>query len=142
MSRHWFGTPASSASQAADRNQRAARRAISQLQQVTSDSDDDFRDANTSFSAKLNLDGDAEDLDQSIMTAEAAALAAEMAKPLDKRNYADDPEAWKKDIKIKFEIHDVKYWFNTVESQMKKFGINLQWSKKDAIVPLLLMFKN
>ena len=71
------------------------------------------------------------------MTDAAARLAAEKAKPVDKANYADDEDAWKKEIKLKFDIHDVRYWFNAVEASMKKFGINLQWSKKDAILPLL-----
>ena len=40
------------------------------------------------------------------------------------------------EVKIKFDP-DVDYWFNAVEAQMKKFGINSQWEKKNAIVPLL-----
>ena len=31
----------------------------------------------------------------------------------------------------------MNYWFNATESQIKKFGINEQWSKKDAIVTML-----
>ena len=31
----------------------------------------------------------------------------------------------------------MKYWFNASESQMKKSGINSQWSKKNAIVAML-----
>ena len=101
-----------------------------------SDSEPDFHDVETSFTSNLNLDGEPEmpDNDQAAI---AARRAAEMAKPFDKRNLPDDEEAWKKEIKIQFDIQDVKYWFNEVEGAMKKYGIGLQWSKKDAIVPLL-----
>merc|ERR1711994_675687 len=66
----------------------------------------------------------------------AAELAAQKALPVADASFPDDEDAWKKEIKIKYD-KDVKYWFNAVEGQMKKFGINTQWSKKDAILPLL-----
>ena len=67
----------------------------------------------------------------------AAELARQKALPVDTSNYDNDPDSWKKEIKIKFDQHDVNYWFNSIESQMHKYGINLQWSKKDAIIPVL-----
>ena len=141
MNRWPFSSQASE-EQASQRNQRAARRTIRSQQQVQSDSDEEnFRDAENSFNASLNLDGEPNEPEEPDMADEAARRAAlvatEMAKPFDKRNLPDDAEAWKKEIKIQFDITDVKYWFNSVEGQMRKFGINLQWSKKDAILPLL-----
>ena len=52
-------------------------------------------------------------------------------------DFNNDEDSWKKEIKIKYDPHDVEYWFNSVEAQMKKFGINRQWDKKDSILPLL-----
>ena len=129
----WLGNSADSSRQASERNQRAARKVIQkQQEQYKSDSDPEFEDANTSFSAGLNLDGND---DTAIM--DAATLAAEKRKPVDVANFPDDEDAWKKEIKIKFNKADIRYWFNSVESMMKKYGINSQWSKKDAIVSLL-----
>ena len=102
------------------------------MSEIKSDEDEEllFEDANNSFSANLNVDGESDVMD-------AATIAAERAKPFDKRSLPDDAEAWKKELKLKFDKNDVKYWFNSVESQLKKHGINNQWSKKDAILPLL-----
>ena len=127
MNRWPFSSEASK-QQASERDQRAARKTLREqqlLQKVLSDSDDEdnFKDAEYSFSAGLNLDGEPED---EIAEMDAAALAAERQKPFDGRNLPDDDEAWKKEIKIKFDINDVKYWFNSVEGQMRKFGINQQ----------------
>ena len=131
----WLGNAAQSSRQASERNQRQAKRTIAQQKETyKSDSDPEFEDANTSFSAGLNLDGND---DQDIMADAAARLAAEKAKPVDTANFQDDDEAWKKEIKIKFDKSDISYWFNSVEAQMKKYGINSQWSKKDAIAALL-----
>ena len=107
-----------------------------------SDSEDNYHDPETSFTGALNVDGEpgdgGDDMSQAELAAQAAAARqAEMAKPFDKRNLPDDDDAWKKEIKIQFDIQDVKYWFNEVEGAMKKYGIGLQWSKKDAIVQLL-----
>ena len=132
----WLGGAKESESQASARNQRAARRII--RNQLMPTSDEEFRDCETSFNTSLNLDGEpGETAETDIMAAAAAELARQKALPVQDANYADDDDAWKKEIKLKFDRSDVTYWFNSVESQMKKFGINMQWSKKDAIVTLL-----
>ena len=132
----WTGIPSDSARQSADRSSRAARRIIAALPTVTSESEDEFfEDADTSL---INVDGQA---DPGAMSTAAQAAAAELARqralPFEDQDFENDVDSWKKEVKIKFEAHDVTYWFNTVESQMKKFGINRQWDRKDAIVPLL-----
>ena len=108
---------------------------------ATVTSDEEFEDANTSFVAALNVDGEtptAEEIASTSAAAAAAVPAANMPDVLfEDKNEEDDAEAWKKEIKLKFDPSDVHYWFNSVESLMKKYGINKQWSKKDAIVPLL-----
>ena len=91
----WTGDQNKSEEQIQSRNQRAARRYIQSIPSSPSDSEDHFSDCDTSFSRALNLDGD----DDSSM--DAAALAAEKAKPFEDANFPDDPEAWKKEIKIK-----------------------------------------
>ena len=135
----WWGSASDSDKQAADRNSRAARRTINQLPAaaVVSDSDDEYTDCDTS-GLIFNVDG-GDDAD--IMAAEAQAAAAELARqkalPVAQSDYENDEDAWKKEIRLKFDIHDVEYWFNSVESLMKKYGINRQWDKKSAIVPCL-----
>ena len=97
--------------QKAERNQRQAKRFIRQL--PTSESDDEFQDCDTSLSKSLNLDGndDTESLEDEGMDA-AQVLAAEKRKPVEIANFPDDDDAWKKEIKLKFNNQDVKYWFN------------------------------
>ena len=134
----WWGSQSDSIAQSADRDSRAARRTIARQQTINSDSDEnDFADCNTSFNRSLNLDGEPGESADLTMNANEqaarAALAAEKAKPVEDADYADDEDAWKKEVKLKFDQSDVKYWFNSVESTMKKYGINSQWSKKDAI---------
>ena len=132
------GSSEDSAKQSSERDSRAARRYIRSVPQVNlasdSDNDDAYQEANQSLEVNplLNLDGEFGHPDM-----DAAALAAEKAKPFQDADFPDDPEAWKKEIKVKFDAQDICYWFNTVESQMKKFGINKQWSKKGAIASLL-----
>ena len=138
----WFGSSDDSQRQAADRNARQARRTLRQLPKVASDSEDEvFGDCNTSL---LFVDGANDDnesvvgSDNGEMAAEAAAeLARQKALPIEDANFANDEDSWKKEIKLKFEPHDVKYWFNSVEADMKKFGINKQWDKKNSIIPCL-----
>ena len=138
----WFGSAADSSKQASDRDQRAARRTINSLDLQLSEDEEEYQDCDVSINntSIFNLDGQVdEDLDEDpdIMALTAAQLAAEKLKPFEDANFPDDDEAWKKELRVKFEKHDVEYWFNTVEGQMKKFGINSQWSKKDAIVTVL-----
>ena len=136
----WSGNKATSNEQASERDSRAARRTIRSLNLNPLSSDDEFEDANTSFNRSLNLDGDAGDSPEEMAAEQArlaAELAAEKAKPVQDSDFADDDEAWKKELKIKFDMHDVQYSFNAIESQMRKFGINRQWSKKDTLVSVL-----
>ena len=142
----WPGSAAQSSSQAADRNQRAARRQTRNLDLHLSD-EEDFQDCDTSLNNKsiFSLDGaadndsatDSDESPEDTMALTAAQLAAEKAKPVQTANYPDDEDAWKKELKLKFDKSDVQYWFNASESQMKKSGINSQWSKKNAIVAML-----
>ena len=140
----WWGSAEDSDKQAGDRNSRAARRTI-RRQTVVSSSDDEehFFNANESISIP-NLDGaDDETVDEASTSAimaptpEEAELARQRALPVDQADFDNDADSWKKEIKLKFNINDVTYWFNSVEADMKKFGINKQWDKKDSIVPLL-----
>ena len=144
----WFGTKEDSDRQASARNARAARRTIASLPELRLSSDeDDFNDCESSFTTSLNLDGQVDDETDSQPSTSAASQpaaspvvpAATMPDPtpFDKEDKANDAEAWKKEIKTKFDVRDVLYWFNIVESEMKKAGINKQWDKKNAIVPLL-----
>ena len=139
----WWGNRDDSEKQASERNSRAARRTIAGLQVplvLSSDDDElDFNDCETSLHLP-NVDGtDDTDLNpgpgssrQSVPTPTPA-----MALPFDRLDAENDAEAWKKEVKTKFNSGDVLYWFNTVEAEMKKHGINRQWDKKSSIVPLL-----
>ena len=137
----WFGSSQDSDRQASERNRRAARRTIASLQNIASDSDDEFGDANQSLS-NLNLDGEPGD-DPDMADAEQRRLAAEAeltrqrGLAVEDADFQNDPDSWKKEIRVKFDQNDVKYFFNTVESQMRKHGINRQWDKKDALVETL-----
>ena len=139
----WFGTPADSATQASQRQQRAARRTIASLNLNPLSDEEDFQDANDSVSglniSHLNLDGQVDEdvVESASADMNAAQLAAEKLKPFQDANFPDDDDAWKKEVKIKYNPNDVKYWFNAVEAAMKNYGINSQWSKKNAILPLL-----
>ena len=147
----WWGNKQDSANQAAERSQRAARRTIRELNLNVLSDEDDFQDANSTLDnvafANLNLDGghsqassvvgSDEEVDSVNMPLTDAQLAVERAKTVQEANYPDDSEAWKKELKLKFDRHDVLYWINASESDMKKFGINSQWSKKNAIVSML-----
>ena len=143
----WWGSKADSAKQSSERDQRAARRTVNNLDLHLSEDENDFEDCNTSFrnTSIFSLDGadDADlDLDDSVQSAASvmstpAEIAAQRALPFEDQDFDDDAEAWKKELKLKFDPHDVPYWFNSVESTLKKYGINKQWSRKDAIVPLL-----
>ena len=117
----WLGSSADSKKQAGERSQRAARRTISSLPTVTSDSDE-FEDCNTSFRLP-NLDGqEDEDEDESAIMVDAAAAAAELARqralPFADSDYDNDPDFWKKELKMKFDKNDVKYWFNYTEAEL------------------------
>ena len=136
----WPGSRSDSDRQASERSSRAARRTLSRLDipETGSDSgEDNFDDCETSF--HHNLDGEGGDLDDSMDAAQRAAaeLARQRSLPVEDADFENDPDSWKKEVKAKFDQHDVTFWFNTVESQLKKHGINRQWDKKDAIVAIL-----
>ena len=143
----WWGSSNDSAKQASERDRRAAKRFINTLPDLSDSEEENFNDCETSINNKsiYQLDGDADSESDTNSNADmvdaAAAAAAELARqralPVSQSDFQDDPEAWKKEIKLKFDQTDVQYWFNSVESLMKKYGINQQWSKKDAIVALL-----
>ena len=116
----WWGDKGDSDKQAADRNSRAAARSvrdaqatISRLPQVVLSSDDEtpFDDCETSF--HLNLDGTNDPVDEtpvasgSSANATAPVVAATMAEPFDRKDAENDAEAWKKEVKLKFQPHDV-----------------------------------
>ena len=74
----WFGSSQDSDRQASERNRRAARRTIASLQNIASDSDDEFGDANQSLS-NLNLDGEpGDDPDMADAAARATARIASL----------------------------------------------------------------
>ena len=145
----WFGSSSDSDRQASERDSRAARRTIRELR-LSSDSEDDYGDAETSLHVSLqnitlNLDGQGDEnesgseagSDTTMADAEAAAeLARQRALPVAESDFENDPDSWKKEVKIKFDS-DINYWFNSVEAQMKKHGINRQWDKKDTLAALL-----
>ena len=131
----WPGSKSESDKQASERSQRAARRTITSLNLNPCSSDEEFKDCDTSFNNSniFTLDGAEELSDEEetdIMALTAAELAAEKAKPVDTANFPDDADAWKKELKLKFDANDVKYWFNSVEGQMKKYGIKFQVTQR------------
>ena len=138
----WWGSKDDADQQASERNSRAARRAIQALPLVPSDSsEDEYNDCDTSLLFSIGVDGADDGVSEDDMPVDAAQAAAELARqralPVEDSNFEDDPDSWKKEIKLKFDPNDVHYWFNSVEAEMKKYGINSQWEKKGAIVPLL-----
>ena len=142
----WFGSSQDAEEQASQRDQRAARRFISSIPQV-SESDDEYAECDSSLNNQsifLGVDGaddgladSDENLETDVMVLTAAELAAEKAKPFEDASFPDDDKAWEKEVTLKFDQQDVAYWFNSVEYTMKKYGINEQWSKKNAILSCL-----
>ena len=140
MPNWWGGSSADADKQTSERNSRAARRTIAEqlenLQSPASGDDEVYEDCDTSGLFGGVDGGDDADLDD-MAAAAAAELARQKRLPVEDADYENDDDSWKKEVKIKFDKHDVNYWFNSVESQMRKFGINRQWDKKDSIIPLL-----
>ena len=52
--------------------------------------------------------------------AAAAELARQRALPFEDADFENHADSWEKELKIKFQHHDVEYWFNKTEAQMKK----------------------
>ena len=95
----WWGSKADSDNQAAERNSRAARRVIQTLPQLPDSSDEDaeYNDCDTSLLFS-NVDGADDNLSDDM---NAAELARQRALPVEDSNFEDDPESWKKEVKVK-----------------------------------------
>ena len=137
----WWGSSADSDKQSSERDSRAARRTLRTFPQIPSDSsEDEFNDCDTSLlfsgDGQNDLVESDDDMDQQAAAA-AAKLARQKALPVDQADFENDPDSWKKELKLKFDKSDVKYWFNAIEAQMKKYGINRQWDKKNAVAEML-----
>ena len=138
----WWGSKADSDKQSSERDQRAARRRISELNLNLSEDEEDFKDCDTSINntSIWNLDGQVDEDVSSVasdLDMDAAELARQKALPVEDSDFENDPKAWEKELKLKFDKNDVKYWFNVTEAELKKFGINRQWDKKNAIAAML-----
>ena len=115
----WWGASADSEKQNSERDQRAARRVIKSLDLNPNPlSDDEFVECDTSINntSIFNVDGaDDADSENSLYLSEddevpvmdAAAIAAQKALPFEDASYPDDDEAWKKELKLKFDKSDV-----------------------------------
>ena len=104
----WWGSSQDSATQASERDQRAARRTIKNLNLNPLSDDDEFEDCDTSISNTSifnQLDGPDDTEPEPVMPAAAPV-------PFDMEDKEDDADAWKKDLKLKFQPHDVEYWIN------------------------------
>ena len=128
----WPGSQQESDKQSGDRAARAARRTLASLPSpVNSDSDSElYAECETTIGGQLDGDDDLE-VTNATMPDEVAPV------PFDTEDKANDADSWKKELRIKFDPHDVEYYFNAIEAQMKSFGINRQWDKKNAILPML-----
>ena len=143
----WWGSSADSDKQSSERDSRAARRTIRNLplQLPVVSSEDEYEDCDTSLLFSTDGQVDLETSSNASTSAAAnmvdAAAAAELVRqkalPVEDADYQDDAESWKKELKLKFDLSDIKYWFNATEADMKKFGINSQWEKKNAVASML-----
>ena len=96
----WFGTSQDSQQQASERASRAARRTIASqvVPLVLSDSEDEYRDCNTSNSNIFGgLDGaddivDDDDMSQAELAAQAE-LTRQRALPVDESDFDNDPDS-------------------------------------------------
>ena len=100
----WQGSARDSLKQASERSQRAARRTISSLDLVLSE-EEEFQDCDTSLRlTNLNLDGAGDDLDDTTSSSTTSqVMAPDPVVRFDEANTDDDSEAWKKDLKVKFD---------------------------------------
>ena len=126
----WWGSSADSDKQAAERNSRAARRTISGFPHIPSDSsEDEYNDCDISL--LFSTDGANDELEVGdTMDAAARELARQKALPVDVADFENDPDSWKKELKLKFDKSDVKYWFNATESQMKNMELIVSGIKR------------
>ena len=96
----WFGSSQDSEKQAAERDQRQARRILKQQQQQlltleSSSEDEDYAECDLSTSFIPIVDGAGDDDDMS-----AAELAAELTRqrglPVEEADFENDADSWKK----------------------------------------------
>ena len=133
------GSKEDSERQQGERSQRAARRYLRNavIDISLTESDAEYLDCESDTSL-LNVDG-TDDVDEPVMAPtaaeEAARIRAEnLVKPFEDQDFDDDAEAWKKSLSFKFNRHDPQFWVNNVEAEMTNFGINSQWSRRNALM--------
>ena len=105
----WWGSKSDSEKQSNERDQRAAKRIINNLDLRLSESEEEYGDANTSLHTSLqnitlNLDGAGDsgsESDTNDETMAEAELARQRALPVAEADFENDPDSWKKEVKIK-----------------------------------------
>ena len=130
----WFGSASDSDKQAAERNNRAARRTINSLPVINSDSDDDYRDCDLSKSFIANVDG-ADSLDGSSSEEDPPVMAK-----FEDENGVDDTDYYKKLASVSkrtFNSKEVSFWFTSFETSLKHIGVKSQWAKREVLHSLL-----
>ena len=106
----WSGSKEDSIRQQGERSQRAARRYINAVIDISlTESDTEFLDCESDTSlhtSLLNVDGadDVDDASNSTMAADEAERqrlrAEQLAKPFEDQDFEDDTEAWKKSLSL------------------------------------------
>ena len=106
----WWGDKATSdkqaadrSSRAADRNSRQAREVLAAQQVLSSDDDADYHDPDTSVHLP-DLDGNDSDGSDSSSVMDAQEVARQRALPVEDADFPSHEDAWKKELKIKFEF--------------------------------------
>ena len=129
----WSGSKELAEQQAADRQQRGARRYLRSLPNLDTTTES-FQDCDSDDVGQVgNLDGN-DSLSESSSDTGSQNETMAPPTPFDREDKPDDENAWKKSVDIVFQKHDVEFWFAELEAQMKKFGINSQWSKRTALL--------
>ena len=116
----WLGSSKDSERQSAERSARQARRTISRLPVITSDSEEElpFEDCNTSANF-INLDG-AGDLDES-----TNSIMPDVNMFQDE-NGVDDDGYYKKLSQLQnrmFNTKEPEFWFTSIETSLKHYGV-------------------
>lgn len=127
----WSGSKQDSARQSSERDQRQARRYIQKNVTNLNASivSENFEDAEEEFLPNVDGAGDTSSVESGDTTpTEMSATAFE------DEDKADDAEAWKKSISLRFQRDDPEFWFSQIEAQMVSNGTNLQWSKRNALL--------
>ena len=109
----WSGNQHESDKQAGERAARAARRTISSLPlTVASEFEEEFGDCNTTIGGQLDGEGDESSVVSEAGSDSGAAAIMPDETPFDMEDKANHADAWQKELKIKFDPHDVEYYFN------------------------------